>query len=284
MVALRVRCACLTLVLWAACDGSTDGAADLATDLTTAPCSDPDPPAGSVCPITVRGSVVDDNAAVVPNLLVSVCAGLCFFGNTDSSGTFAVTPDAHVVPAQYAFELHGRPDHVTYYTPLPASFTYDKALPLPSLPTAGTAIAEDSSAQVVTHGDLTLTIAAGTKVLFSVEDFGVPHGHELRALRIADPTRMPFVDAASPPATLYATTPYEAAFSAKVALTMKNTGGFVAGSAVRVQVLSGLVNDVPPAGRWHDAATAHVSADGKTITTDPGEGIMELTWIALRTP
>ncbi len=39
----------------------------------------------------------------------------------------------------------------------------------------------------------------------------------------------------------------------------------------------------PPAvGLLVLAAAAHVSADGATIQTDPGEGIDEITWLAVR--
>jgi hypothetical protein len=38
----------------------------------------------------------------------------------------------------------------------------------------------------------------------------------------------------------------------------------------------------PNVGLLAVQAQAHVSADGKTIQTDPGEGIVELTWLGVR--
>ncbi len=65
-------------------------------------------------------------------------------------------------------------------------------------------------------------------------------------------------------------------------MSLANRPGLPAGAAVELQSLGGLVNGPPPAGRWRHAAAAHVTADGGRITTDPGEGIDELTWLAVR--
>jgi hypothetical protein len=237
-----------------------------------------------VCPVAVSGHVVDESGAPLGSLVVSVCAGLCFFGSTDAAGAFTVTPDAHIVVAQYALELHGRPDRLSYYTPLPAgdlALAFTTALPLPRLPTSGTAITGDGTAQTVVGGDVTLAIGSGTKALFDVEDYGIPHGHDLRVVPIAEPASLPFVDAAHPPRALWGLAPFETGFSAKVPVTLANTTALAAGTAVELKVMSGLVLDSPPAGRLVHAAFAHVSADGKTITTDPGEGIVELTFLSL---
>ncbi len=253
--------------------------------LAPTPCVDPDPPDGSVCGVPVSGAVVDENGGAVAALTVSVCAGQCFYGTTESDGQFTVVPDLHIRLSDYALELHGRPNRVSYYTPLPtgngSALVYATPLPLPLLPASGPEIAGDNSAQTLTSGDLTLTLAAGTKVLFDVEDYGVPGGHQLRVLSIAQPTSLPFVDASAPPAALYACAPFETAFAAKASLSLANRANLPAGAAAEIRSLVGLVNDGPPAGRLVHAANAHVSSDGMTITTDAGEGVTELTWIAV---
>ena len=293
MVTLRVLRALLLIALSAGCGGDTSPAdlgGDLAAtaDLARVPCSDPDPKPGSVCPLDVTGAFATESGqaqSALADRVVSVCAGLCFFGGSDASGVFAVHVDSHIVLADYAFEVHGRPDAATYYAPLPSgtapALAYTSPLTLPLLPATGTAIPEDAAAHTVSSGGLTLTLLAGTKVQFSVEDFGVDHGHELRVRSFALPTTLPFIDPNKQPAALYALAPFEAAFSQKVALTLNNTAALPAGAAVQVKVMRGLVNDTPPAGRFDDAALAHVSSNGATISTDPGEGIRELTWIAL---
>jgi hypothetical protein len=253
---------------------------------TSPRCRDSDPPDGSVCGIPVSGRVVGDSGAALASLMVSVCAGECFTGATGKDGRFVVIPNVHVFYDQYALELHGHPDHVSYYAPLPATgasgVVFDAPLPLPLLPASGAAIANDQSAQTLSSSDVTLTLAAGTHVLFDVEDYGVPHGHELRVVVIDSPAKMPFVDAAAPPAALYALAPFETAFDQPAALTLANRAQLPAGAAVDILGMGGLVNDAPPAGHLQHVAAAHVSADGTTIQTDPGEGIRELTWLAVK--
>jgi hypothetical protein len=259
--------------------------ADLAVDLAKPVCDDPDPPDGGICPVRITGQVVDEGGQGIDQLQVSVCAGLCFFGTTLADGTFAVVPDAHIVVSQYALLLHGRPGHVSYYTPLPptsgAASVFPQPLPLAALPLQGPIIAGDGSAQDLTSGDVTLHIGAGTTVLFNVEDFGVAHGHDFRVVRAVVPARLPFVDGAPPPDLLYALAPFETGFKQKVGLALANVSGWAAGSAVEIRSMVGLVNDAPPAGPLVHAASAHVSADGASIATDAGEGLTELTWIAV---
>ena len=54
---------------------------------------------------------------------------------------------------------------------------------------------------------MTLTIPAGTDVIFNVEDFGVANGHQLRVLAIDLPSALPFVSGA--PDALYGCSPFE---------------------------------------------------------------------------
>lgn len=276
---------------WFACaltlgcqDRSAPAHADLGPDLALPACNDPDPPEGGVCPAQVHGQVVGDDGAPVTALTVSVCADQCFFGTTLGDGSFTVVPDQHIVLGNYALELHGRPDRVTYYTPLAApaglSVQFPKPLLLPLLPVSGPEIAKDLSAQTLTSSDVTLTLAAGTMVVFDVEDYGFVNGHQLRVLAISDPSQFPFVGAK--PDALYACSPFEVWFSQKASLGFVNRAAIPAGAAVEIQQLDGLVNDGVPAGHFIHAANAHVSSDGATISTDPGEGVTELTWLALK--
>jgi hypothetical protein len=277
----------LACALMSACQDHS-APADLAPapDLALPACNDPNPPDGGVCPAQVRGQVTDDRGRAVAALTVSVCADQCFFGTTGSDGKFTVVPDQHIVLANYALELHGRPDHVTYYTPLPAGsglmIDFSEPLLLPALPASGPEILGDKSAQTLTSGDLTLVLAAGTQVFFDVEDFGVPNGHQLRVLSISSLAAgfLPFVPGNYD--ALYACSPFEVAFSQAASLKFANHASLPANAAVEIQSLRGLVNDGLPAGHFQHAANAHVSADGATITTDPGEGVTELTWLLLK--
>lgn len=261
-----------------------DSAMDAAPMCPAAMPGDPD---GGVCLNAVSGQIVDDSGKGIPNLVTSVCAVACFFGMTRADGTFSNDVYQIVDPTYYAFEAHGRPDRASWYAPLPPlsgmSGAFAQPLLLPSLPASGPLIALDQSAQTVTSGDVTLTLAQGTKVMLDVEDVvnGDP-GRELRVVKISPPTKMPFVDAAAPPDALYGFSPFEVRFSQPATLSFANSAGLAANAAVDVLALGGLVGVNPPAGHFSKVATAHVTADGSSIVMDSGQGVNGLTWIALR--
>ncbi len=70
----------------------------------------------------------------------------------------------------------------------------------------------------------------------------------------------------------------------KMGVSLKNSAGLPASAAVDFMVLGDdYALDAPergPPSRWR--RRGHVSADAQTIGTDPGEGISELTWLAVR--
>jgi hypothetical protein len=251
-------------------------------------CGPPSTDAG-VCLNTVSGKLVDESGAGLPNIVTSVCAVACYFGMTGADGTF-VNPVYQVLdPPYYAFEAHGRPDRAGFYMRLPPlgglTAAYSAPLLLPSLPATGPAIVLDQSAQTLISGDVTLLLASGTKVMISVEDVVLgDHGRQFRALTVSPPSKMAFVDAASPPDALYGFAPFEALFSQKTPLTFRNSSGIPANAAVDVLELGGLLGPttMPPAGNFTKVATAHVTADGMNVVMDGGQGVNGLTWIALR--
>jgi len=241
---------------------------------------------GFTCVRDVTGQVIDPAGSVpVTNLITSVCAGICWFGQpTGADGRFDVAVDQAIDYSIYALMLHGRPTHATYYVALPAggqmNVAYAQPLPLPALPTSGPVL--DGSQLAVTSGDVTVNLQSGTKVLPSVEDVANGAiGKELLAITVA-PASMPFFVGTTPPDALYGFSPFEVSFDKPAALAFVNTGMWPAGTAVDVSEMRGLVNDAPPAGPFVHVATAHVSADGTQVVTDPGQGVLELTWIALR--
>jgi hypothetical protein len=286
---MQSRIVCILAFAWIGCGNKT---IQVGADLSTPPPANdlsmgcaPGPDLGTTCVLSVSGKVVMTGGAPANNLLVSVCAGTCYFGRTGADGNFTTLVDAQIPYDQFALMLHGRPDNATYYTPLPPlagmSSTFAAPLPLPAMPSSGPTIALDISAQTLTSGDVTLTLAAGTMVQLSVEDVvnGAP-GKQFRALTIAQPSSMPFVDAAAPPDALYGFSPFESVFSQKAQLTFTAPAGFANGIAVDVQQMTVLIGGAPPAGRFVHAANAHVVAG--QVVMDAGEGVTGLSFIALK--
>lgn len=267
--------------------GASPASPDAAVpDLGASGCGDMGGPAGSVCLASVSGQVVDESGAPIGGMLLSVCAGDCFFGTSGSDGRFTVGVNKRLLVDQFALLMHARPDRASYYTRLPALvgdvITFARPIVVPKLPASGPAISLDGGvAQTVSAGDVTLTIAANTTIMLDVEDYSIlPLGGQLRVLK-ADPGALPLVDPGQTPNALYGFEPFEVLFTPPARLSFANSAGLPAGAAVEVQRMPGLIGGAPPAGGFVHAANAHVSADGMTIDFDPGEGVASLTWIAL---
>jgi hypothetical protein len=296
-----MRSLCMALIALAGCGGNGNGNGDMpVADLGTGdfarpikdmsgPCgSDTKIPDGGVCVIDVSGKLVDEAGMPVKNVLTTVCAGTCYFGMAGADGNFLVAIDHYIFPDQFALEIHGSPDYVSYYARLPPitdpHVVYPDPLVAAALPKTGPLIALDNSAQTVTAGDVTLILDAGTEVQLDVVDVmaGDP-GRMLRPYTATDPTKYPFVDKNAVPDALYSFAPFEVIFSkGKAHLAFANTGKFAPGTAFDVLSQGGLLSGVPPAGNFTVVATATVSMDGTTIATDQGTGVATLTWIALR--
>lgn len=286
-----LRYSFLASVLCVGCGPGPAAPMDMAMqDMTSmVGCNDPVAlrPDGGVCVRTVSGQVVDEAGAPLGDLVVSVCSGTCYLGKSAADGTFSVEVASHIRTDRFAVEVHGRPDHTSSYVRLPPlngdTMTFAAPLLALRLPASGPTIKTDGSAQTVTAGDVTLQIAAGTNVTINVEDLlGGASGSQFRPLKVANPTQLSFIDATAVPDALYAFSPFEILFSVKTPLSFANTAGLPANAAVDIQAMGGLLGSLPPAGNFTTVALAHVSADGTTITMDPGEGVKSLTWMALK--
>src|SRR5581483_3936588 len=126
-------------------------------------------PDGAVCVRSVSGTTVDENGAPLSGVFVTYCAGDCFYSTPGAAaGSFNIDVRAHVVPSDYAVEVHGRPERVSYYVsspqPVNGVITLPAPLPVPSLPASGPTLARDGSAQMPDSGDVLLQLAAGTQV------------------------------------------------------------------------------------------------------------------------
>jgi hypothetical protein len=155
---------------------------------------------------------------------------------------------------------------------------------LPTLPPSNVLLPPDGApASSVTVGDLTLLVADGTTFDLDIEDFA--NGNAGRTLRVAAVplASAPSYATAANVDAIYALAPSGTVPSVKVGVILKNSAALPASSAVELLVLGDDYFSTPPnVGTLAVAASAHVSADGQTIQTDPGEGIGKITWLAVR--
>lgn len=253
-----------------------------------APCSAPPDkrPDGGTCVLDAKGTVYDLASVALPGLVMTMCSpSTCYGTRADDAGHYDVPIGDFLLTQNYAVHADGRPDHAVDYFRLsagePQVITVD--MHLPTLPASSVLLPPDGApASTVTVGDLTLQVAAGTKFDLDIEDFGTDAGRTLRVAPVALASAPSYAAAANVDA-IYALAPSGAKPSQPMGVLLRNAAALPASAAVDILVLSDdYFSDPPTVGTLVLAATAHVSADGATIQTDPGEGIKEITWLAVR--
>jgi len=243
-----------------------------------------DPPA--YCVREVVGALTDTEGNSLPGIGVSLCGKACFAGKSDKTGAFRVRVNSRLPDGQYGFFVHARTSHGSTIVPLPkapSELQTFGTIALPPLSQGGPMLAvEPAPAVVLKHGPITLDVPGDTMWDLSFEDYtDEPEGHRLRFAKVAPQSAPP---AFAPGAALtYVLGPFEAIASKKVAVRIDETGDLPPGSAVEFVTMRGVRVDFSVgAGLGQVAARGRVSADGKSIATDPGEGITTLTWLAVR--
>jgi hypothetical protein len=253
-----------------------------------APCSAPvaDRPEGGVCVLEATGTVEDLDGTPLPDLVMAMCSpGLCYGTRADEAGIYTMPVGDFLATADYAIHADGRPDHAVDYYRLVADEpeTISVDMHIPALPPSTVSLPpDDAGASTVTVGDLTLQVAAGTSFDLDIEDYGTAVGRILRVVQVPLASA-PSYAAANNVDVIYALAPSGATPSLPMGVILRNAAALPASAGVDLLVLSDDYFSTPPAvGTLLLQATGHVSADGTTIQTDPGQGISEITWLAIR--
>jgi hypothetical protein len=283
-------------------NGDSAGAVGAASDAgvsedAVAPCSDPPDarPPGATCVLEAKGTVEDLSGAPLDKLVMTFCGGQCYGTQSGAAGTFTIPIGTFLPTEDYAMHADGRPDYAVDYYRLTANepSVISVTMHLPAMPPSTVSLPADGSpASSVTVGDLTLLIPDNTMFDLDIEDYGTAIGRILRVASVPLAKAPAYATAANVDA-IYALAP-SGAYSrpdvdggsqslVKMGVTLKNSAGLPASAAVDLMVLGDDYSSTPPnVGILAVAASAHVSADGQTIQTDPGEGISELTWLGVR--
>jgi hypothetical protein len=256
---------------------------------TILPCTEPPDarPEGATCVLEATGNIEDLSGAPLDKIVMTLCGSQCYGTQSSANGAYVIAPVGAYLPTQnYAIHADGRPDHAVDYFRLTANepSVITTTMRLPALPPSSVLLPPDGApASSVTVGDLTLVIADGTTFDLDIEDFS--NGDAGRALRVAAVplASAPSYATAANVDAIYALAPSGAVPSVKMGVVLKNGAALPASAAVDLLVLGDDYFSTPPnVGTLAVAAAAHVSADGQTIQTDPGEGIAKITWLAVR--
>jgi hypothetical protein len=270
-------------------DSGGPGADAMASDADlVAPCSAPPDqrPDGGTCVLEAKGHVEDLAGAPLADLVMTFCGSACYGARSDDAGAFSIPVGDFFDTENYAIHADGRPDHAVDYLRLTQGEpqVISVTMRLPALAPSDVLLPPDGApASSITQGDLTLMIADGTAFDLDIEDFG--NGAIGRTLRVASVplARAPAYALAANVDAIYALAPSGAKSSKKMGVVLTNSASLPASAAVDLLVLGDDYFSTPPnVGVLGIAAAAHVSADGQTIQTDPGEGISELTWLGVR--
>lgn len=295
---MRALALCLASLLLASCGSGDDtGATPVGQGgAAGAPqrCED-DQAAGASCVLSVRGSVRDEAGSPFSARGVSFCgASLCFNGDVQPDGSYAIPVLRHVDVTAYALLFHGAPGYESVTRPLSGA-PVDGMLSLSPLlalarPGGGPLFPDVTSAEVtLEQGDVTVTLPAGTEARLDPAELAESvhfSAHSIPLERL--PELCGPVDGAL---AVYALAPFEAALvdvngkPVRVGVSFKNRAGLAPGQKVQLLAQGSYVFPqwLTPA-RFEQVATATVSADGARVVVPVGEGPAYLTWLALRAP
>lgn len=249
----------------------------------------------SECVRRAIGRFVDENGNAPADVeLVSVCGPVCFAGDIEANGRFAVNIGARLDADDYSVLLHGRPRYAGYYFPVPplVEGVFDLGdLLVFTLPDSGAAIAVSGDAQRLESGDLTLLLPPDATARFDFEALGGgTAGTQFRARRIpiAAARRLGHVPQGA--VAVFALGPYETYFFLPEAIQQRLSVGL---SVARDDELSAfdrydvfvlgsyLYPDYVRPAAFEKVATLAPSEDGARLETPQGEGVELLTWLVL---
>jgi hypothetical protein len=282
------------------CSSSSGASAQPLTDAgadTVDGCSIPSDDPTATCIRTVTGKLTDVDGQPIAGKTISVCGTICFYAQSGADGTYTANINTNLATKSFAVLAHGRPEYASLYSKLPTGAGEHITMAPMRLAKyeGGTELPADGApATSVTSGVLTIDVPDGTTFDVDVEDIELPTGRQLRVGK-ANVADLP--DFAKPAGAdaLYGLGPFAAsaiasssasgpgAKGAKMAVHLKNEIGLAAGQKVEFFVLGvNLLSTPPSAGNALTVAKGTVSADGKLIETDAGEGISTLSWLGVR--
>ncbi len=224
----------------------------------------------------VEATLLDENDAPVVDQLVFACGvDFCPPPGTTGDNGHVVLNIGNKMLKQPAFKygdglLYGK--FAALLTD--ASTVFTKAY-TPKLPDTG---AQLEAGKEATSGGVTITLAEGTVIEHDVIAYDTCEAQAFRAAAIPAGKEPAGLDPALGLEILYAVGPVDTFFCPAATVTVPNTPGWAAGTAVEFYVHGLSVGQEHVAyGAWAKISDGAVSADGKTISTAAGGGLPVLS-------
>lgn len=147
-------------------------------------------------------------------------------------------------------------------------------------PSQGVALVAGAAA---TSSNVMVTLAAGATVEIDEVLYDSPELKKFRAVEIPMAKAPPAVDKAAGFEILVGTTPIDTHFCPHAKLSVPNTPAWAAGTEVEIWLHGVSVGqEWAPYGGWAKVSAGKVSADGKSVVTNDGEGIPVLGMFGIK--
>lgn len=239
----------------------------------------PDPKDSNATPITIdtiAATLLDENDMPVADQLVFACGvDICPPPKATGADGKVTLSIGNKMLKQPAFKygdglLYGK--FAALLTE--ASTTFPKAY-TPKLPAEGMQLV---AGQDATSGGVTITLEADTVIEHDTLTYDSCEAQAFRAAPIPAAKAPAGLDPALGLEILYAVGPVDTFFCPSAKVTVANTAGWAAGTAVEFYVHGLSVGqEHVPYGEWAKVSDGEVSADGKSISTSAGGGLPVLS-------
>lgn len=224
------------------------------------------------CIVSLKTHVTDAMSAPLADQTIYVCGtNICTAPQkTDMMGNLTLSMCTWFQSPAYKYL--GEWKYVSFASALPNMLNVDSGnVTLTPLPATGAAFPQSGD---VKSGNITLTLQNATMIKFDPSESMDPENQKFRGAQVSL-TSLPFFDASLGLEVLWGLAPVNAALSPPAKLTVPNVKMWPANTAV-LFYLNGVdtFDAMPPTpyGKFGPIGTGHVSNDGMTVSTDPGQG------------
>jgi hypothetical protein len=240
---------------------------------------------GTGAPLAVTGAtatVVDTTGAPISGLAVFVCGlNICTDpASTNASGSIDIVWNLSMKPTQPAFKFGDSFTYPELAIPITTATSSFPNLVNAPLPTTGAAFTPGGNA---VSGGVTLAIPAGDVVTVNTLDYETPAQQLFRAVQLPVAQEAPVImPSGLDIGILVGVTPLETTFCPAVGVTVPNTAGWPAGTAVEFYLHGVSTFETWSVyGGWTKVSDGQVSADGTTVSTAAGAGFPVLETFAV---